>query len=95
MIVVHDSGSLMGHSSLCFWSGHDYLVRIHFDNMPIPDVVKCPICDEFMTPHESGSSAGILESHKLGGSEKKYYRTKIFKCPKCNNLQSFLNTDEF
>lgn len=63
--------------------------------MPIPDNVKCPVCGELMAQHESGSSAGILESHKLDVPKKEYWRTKIFKCPKCDNLQSFFNDDQF
>jgi len=56
--------------------------------------VKCPICNATMEKMEAieGSIARLssLIGMDIEKEEKRYYETIVFKCPECDNLQSFL-----
>jgi len=59
--------------------------------MTIPDNVKCPICpeDTIMDLVKTVGLEQIVENHKLNDGKKSFMKTEIYKCPKCDNLQSF------
>jgi hypothetical protein len=64
--------------------------------MGIPVNVKCPICSSGMTrvqPEEGKDFVPSSLSFRVG-NERRFARTAIFLCTKCQNIQSFIEWEE-
>lgn len=69
--------------------------------MPVPKVVKCPMCGNIMNEMGRKNTSDLTMStmnysetdQNLGGRKKHFVRTKVFVCKKCRNIQSFLLTN--
>jgi endogenous inhibitor of DNA gyrase (YacG/DUF329 family) len=64
--------------------------------MAIPANVKCPICGSGMSrvqPEESKDFVPSSLSFRVR-NERRFARTAIFLCAKCQNIQSFIEWEE-
>lgn len=60
--------------------------------MSNPEVIKCPICGDRMSRMEIDNEDTPLStlSFVLPDGNRRFARTIVYRCQRCNNLQSFL-----
>ncbi len=64
--------------------------------MGIPVNVKCPICDNKMNKVQQEEGKDFVPSSLSFrmGNERRFARTTIFLCTRCQNIQSFIEWEE-
>jgi hypothetical protein len=64
--------------------------------MVIPASVECPICDNIMNRVQQEEDKDFVPSSLsfIVKNERKFARTAIFLCIKCQNIQSFIEWEE-